>query len=286
MKSALGLVLGVCTLVAVGCAGSEDNTGNGVIAASGSGTTGGSGNSAGTGVLPSAGTGTTPGTGGTGTPPAGGTSSGGTGTPAAGVPLIPMMGWVAKESNTLGIQGAMFSFGDKYSKAGPPMMTDDFTESHACIKGAAAKVVMGCTIEPPATDCYGTYWGAAIGLNMNQAIDMTTMMGGDPMPFDGSAIKGFGFTIEGTTVPAPKDLRFKVEGGGDEYCNPATKQIKAGANTFMLDDLITKCYKPAAGAATASSVKSMMTKIAWQVVTNTTTTVPFDFCIKDVVVIQ
>jgi hypothetical protein len=60
------------------------------------------------------------------------------------------------------------------------------------------------------------------------------------------------------------------------------KPIKAGANTFMLDDLITACWKPAAGAATASSTKSSMLKIAWQVVTNSTATVPFDFCIANV----
>jgi hypothetical protein len=283
MKSALGLVLGVCTLALVGCAGSEDNTGNGPIAVPGGGGTGGSGsgNTAGSSVVPGGTTGTS--MAGTTT---GGTATGGTGgdvTPPAGVPLTPMDGWVDGMSNTLMVQGAMFSYGDDTSKMG---MTSDFMGDHACIKGVAAKVDLKCTPVAPATDCYGTFWGAAIGLNMNQAIDPMTMMGGMAMPYDASAIKGFGFVIDGAMIPAPKDFRFKIEGPNGEFCTPKTKPLKAGANTFMFEDLVSMCWMPPANAATAATTKSMVLKIAWQVVTNSTTTVPFDFCVKNVVAIQ
>jgi hypothetical protein len=219
-------------------------------------------------------TGGTPGTGGTG---------GDTVTPPAGVPLTPTDGWVDGMSNTLMVQGAMFSYSDMTSGMG---LMSDFMGDHACIKGTAAKVDLKCTPVAPATDCYGTFWGAAIGLNMNQPIDMTTMMGATAMPYDASAIKGFGFVIDGAMIPAPKDFRFKIEGPSGEFCTPATKPLKAGANTFMFEDLITQCWKPAAGAATAATTKSMVLKIAWQVVTNDKSTVPFDFCVKDVVAIQ
>jgi hypothetical protein len=131
-------------------------------------------------------------------------------------------------------------------------------------------------------DCYGEYWGAAIGLNLNQTIDETTMMGLDPMPYDASAIKGFSFTIAGASVPGTAALRFKVENAAGEYCNPAAKPIKAGDNTVMLSDLISACWKPVAGAPTGESAKASLIKIAWQVVTNDKATVPFDFCVSNI----
>jgi len=216
------------------------------------------------------------GTGGTGT---GGTGTGGTGMLAAGVPLTPTDGWVDGMSNTLMIQGAMFSYADTTSAMG---MTEDFIGSNACIKGTAAKVEMPCTIEPPATDCYGTYWGAAIGLNLNQPIDMTTMMGADPMPYDASALTGFAFEITGAAVPT--SLRFKVEDGTNEYCTASTTPIKAGANTVTFEQLVTQCWM--AGGTPATGAKSGLLKISWQVVTNAMSTVPFDFCVANVRALQ
>lgn len=216
---------------------------------------------------------------------AGGTGAGGTGMLAAGVPLTVMDGWVDGKGNTLMVQGAMFSYADPTSLMGPPAMTSDFVGTHACIKGTAAKVDMkstACTTKmftPPATDCYGEYWGAAIGLNMNQSIDPMTMMGGTPAPYDASAIKGFTFTISGATVPT--SLRFKAEDANGEYCTPATVKVQSGPNTILLSQLIKECWAPKAGAATADSAKSGLIKIAWQVVTNATAAIPFDYCVED-----
>ena len=271
MKSVLGVFLGISIVGAlVGCDnGGDDNTTPGPIAAGGS--TGGTtvvpgGTSATAGTSTAAGTGTTGGSGGGGDLP-------------AGVPLTPAMGWVDGMSNTLMIQGAMFSYADDTSKMG---MTEDFTGSNACIKGTAAKVDLKCTPVAPATDCYGTFWGAAIGLNLNQAIDPTTMMGADPAPYDASAIKGFAFEITGAAVPT--SLRFKVENASGEFCTPPAKPVKLGANTFMFSDLITQCWK--AGGMTAETGKSNLLKIAWQVVTNDKSTVPFDYCVTNVRALQ
>ena len=277
MKSALAILLGVTVLATVvGCdnGGGDDDDSSGPKAVAGSAST-------------TAGTGTTAGT--SSVVPMGGTDSGtggsGTVTPAAGVPLTPTDGWVDGMSNTLGVQGAMFSYADDTSKMG---LVEDFLMDHACIKGTAAKVdmtSMPCATKmftPPATDCYGQFWGAAIGLNMNQAIDMTTMMGSEPAAFDASAITGFAFEIAGTMIPAPTAIRFKVENAGGEYCNPATKPIKAGENKLLFSELITACWKPVAGAATGTTAQKDLKKIAWQVVTNDKSTVPFDFCVKNV----
>jgi hypothetical protein len=280
MKSALRVIVGVSILAtAVGCdnGGDAPENSGGAIAVGGKPSTAGTSSTAGATVIPGGGT--------TGT-----AGAGGGGTLTDGVPLTVMDGWVDGMGNTLKVQGAMFQYADPTSLAGPPAMTFDFMGTHACIKGTAAKVdmkSMACTTKmftPPAVDCYGEYWGAAIGLNMNQAIDPMTMMGGPAMPYDASAIKGFSFTISGATIPT--SLRFKAEDATGEYCTPATVPVKMGANTINLSQLIKECWAPKAGAATADSAKAGLVKIAWQVVTNATAAIPFDYCVEDLRAVQ
>ncbi|HYQ27699.1 MAG TPA: hypothetical protein VER04_10780, partial [Polyangiaceae bacterium] len=92
-----------------------------------------------------------------------GTSSGGTGGAglfAPGTPLTPRDGWIAAESNALLIRGAVYPFADSASKLA---MATNFTGSNACIQGSAVKIDLTCTPVAPATDCYGMFFGAAIG---------------------------------------------------------------------------------------------------------------------------
>lgn len=232
--------------------------------------TGGTGNTATGGQ---SGTGSTASTGSTGN------GTGGNTDPAAtGVPLTPTDGWVDAASNTLGIVGAMFAYADTTSAEG---MTEDFTGSNACITGTAAKVDMLCTPVPPATDCYGTFWGAAIGLNLNQPIDPETGMGAEtPLPYDASSLKGFGFTISGSAIPA--SLRFKVENSAGEFCTPAAKPILEGNNTVLFEEVVSECWTTGGTAPDTSG----LLKVAWQVVTNDSSEVPFDFCVSNVVAIE
>ena len=272
-SSAVKLILGVSVLaMASGFAGCDSGGSDGA---------GGGG-----GPLPIAGTGNV-GTAGTGNV---GTAGGGAvaGAPAdlpAGVPLTPTDGWLPL-GNDAGIQGAVFSFGDPTSKTG---MTENFMGTSACIAGTAAKVDMtsvACTTKvftPPATDCYGEYWGAAIGMILNQPIDMTTMKGGTPAAYDASKLKGFAFVISGNTVPAPSAFRFKVEDGVTEYCNAAAKKVKVGVNTVLFSELVSQCWTTTdPPQPTAETIQSKVIKISWQVVTNASSTVPFDFCVSDV----
>jgi hypothetical protein len=271
MSSALRVILGVSILgsLAVGCdggtEGAEDDGGGGSLtAASGTATTAGTGNTA---------------TGGT-------SSGGGTGAVAEGVPLPAMDGWV-DASVAIGIQGAIFAYADPTSKMD---LVEEFTGANACIKGTAAKVdmmSMACatkTFTPPATDCYGEYWGAAVGLNLNQPIDPVSMKGVDPpLTFDASvkAITGFAFEITGEKVPT--SLRFKVENAAGEFCNLGAKPVVKGANSFSFADLHEMCWdKTAATKPTADGAKTNLIKIAWQVVTNDKGTVPFDYCVANV----
>jgi len=267
MKTSLvvrGVGLCILLLANVGCDGGGDEAG-GPVAVAGSSGSGGSGGGAG----------------GSG----GGSGSGGGGTLPEGVALTPANGWVDGASNTIGVQGAIFSYADDTSKAGPPALTDDFTGSKACMKGTAAKVNLTCT--PPAgEDCYGMYWGAAIGLNLNQPIDTATGKGGTPAAYDAKSagLSGFAFMVEGTTVPT--GMRFKIEDGTTEYCTRAVKNIKTGANIIHFSDLYTECWKTTGQASDAAGATSKIIKIAWHVVTNDSAAVPFDFCVSDIRALQ
>jgi hypothetical protein len=169
-------------------------------------------------------------------------------------------------------------------------MTTIFTGTNACIQGTAARVDMTSTacatkmFTPPATDCYGEYYGAAIGMNLNQLLDTTTMMADTAMPFDASALRGFAFDLSGSIVPAPKDIRFQVESASDAFCNLPTVKLHSGTNTVLFTDLVSRCFHVVADPQnpTAETAQSALVKLAWQVITNTASTVPFDFCVSNI----
>jgi hypothetical protein len=254
------LGLSILLLANAGCDSGNDDTG-GPMVVGGSGGTGASGGSGGGG-----------GTGG---------GTGGGGELPEGVPLPLADGWV-DASATVGIQGAVFAYADDTSAMG---MTETIAGDSACITGEAAQVDLNCTPVPPATDCYGTFWGAAIGLNLNQPIDPVTEMGVDPpLPYDATTngVTGFAFMVTGDQVPT--GMRFKVENGTTEFCTPTVKNIKAGANVYTFEELVSECWEPTAATAnpSAADAKSGLIKIAWHVVTNDGGTVPFDFCVSDI----
>jgi len=187
-----------------------------------------------------------------------------------------MDGWVDGASNVIGIQGAVFSYADNASSVG---MTSNFTGTNACIAGSAAKVDLMCTPVAPATDCYATFWGAAISFNLNQPIDpVTGLPVGSRVPYDASALSGFAFEISGNLVPT--SIRFRVDTANGEYCSPPTQPITIGANAVLFSDLRTECWT--VGGEPGETAKSALLKITWQVVTNSNAQVPFDFCVSNI----
>jgi hypothetical protein len=208
----------------------------------------------------------------------------------AGVPLTAADGWIAGDTNTLMVQGAFFAYADTFSIVN---QMSDFTGANVCMSGSAAKVDLNCTIVAPATDCYGTYFGAAIGLNLKQPTDPDSGKGGTPAPYDATAIKGFAFDVVGSAtgaiIPAASAFRFQVEDDtGVDYCNVPTKKIAAGPNTVNFTDLVQACYsiKTDPPNPVATTVQSKIVKIAWQVVTNTSSEVPYNFCITNLRALQ
>jgi hypothetical protein len=123
-------------------------------------------------------------------------------------------------------------------------------------------------------------------------LDPTTnmMVGGMAVPFDASGIKGFAFDIEAgsdgtSTIPLPAQFRFNIEDvNGVQYCTPNAKGVKPGTNTYLFTDVVSQCYKTPPGP-NATMIQTGVLKISWQVVTVTSATTPFDFCLSNVVAI-
>jgi len=191
--------------------------------------------------------------------------------------LTSIDGWVPAAGNSLGIQGALFAFADRTSEIG---MTTNISGSNACIAGTAARVDLTCT-PPPGSDCFGVYFGPGIGLNLNQPIDPITMMPGDPLPYDASGLKGFAFELSGNDLPRPSALRFQVETASQVFCSVQAVKLKAGVNIVLFSDLRTECYF-GLDTPSADTAKSEIIRLDWKVVTNTSVTVPFDFCVSNI----
>lgn len=271
-------------LVIVGC--SDDGEGK-IEPTGGSPSVGGGGGSGGSG-------------GGSGGAPLGG-MGGGAGAAGEGPgPIAPEGdvalpfndGWLDADANALGIQGAIFGYADVHTIE---TMSENIASNggKACIQGEAFRVEIPCEItDPNATDCYGEYWGAAIGLNLNQPKvpdpDTGESVGGTPEPFDASGISAFSFKLDGPTIPTT--LRFSVDGGdGVQYCT--TKETKLmplpadGVLTVKLDDLRAKCWESTAFANNDAPDRSSIVKIAWAVVTDDKSAKPFDFCVSEIVAV-
>lgn len=211
----------------------------------------------------------------------GGTSGTGGDGAGNGVPLAFNNGWLNADENSLGVQGAVFAYADNTTKLS---MTESITDNgaSACITGTAAKVVDPCTItDPNANDCYGEYWGAAIGFNLNQPVDEATGEGGDPMPFDLSSVAAIDFELAGSVIPT--SMRFTLETDAGDHCTIPSTKIIAGPNHIELDKLVAECWT--GGAQTPLASRSSSLKIAWQVVTTTGSETPFDFCVTNVVAV-
>lgn len=210
----------------------------------------------------------------------GGAGTGG-GTPSTGIPLTFADGWVDGASNTALIQGAVFTYADLHTET---TAVETIEGATACFAGEAFQVDLDCEItDPNASDCYGEFWGAAIGFNLNQGIDEVTMEGTDPMPYDAAAagIRGFSFDLSGNTVPT--SMRFTVETSTGEFCTRSATPVLLGSNEFTFEDLFTTCWNNSGDPLTDTT---SILKIAWQVVTNDSSTTPFDYCVSNVVALQ
>lgn len=212
-------------------------------------------------------------TGGTGGEVEAGGGTGSTGGIQERIPLVLDDGRIRGNTNLAGIEGEVVGDADTHTA---DTVVETIEGTTACIEGEAFQIDLDCVpTDPQAGDCYGEFWGAALELTLNQP------EGEDPGPFDASNLAGFGFNLTGATVPA--SMRFVVTTSqGHDYCTNHATRVFAGPNSILFEDLVTECWGTAGDPLTdTSSIQS----ISWQVVTNSTSSVPFQFCVGDLIAI-
>ncbi len=210
---------------------------------------------------------------------AGTSPSPGSGTCEECVLLLPSDGWVDGNSNRLMINGALVAFADEHSRM---KMTTDFTGTNACLAGSTAQALTP-RCKPSDTECYDEFWGAAIGLNLNQTFDVMTMTT-SAAPFDASSLAGFAFDLVGNRLPSPQDLMFQVFTENRAFCSTSSKKLTLGSNTMLFSDLLSECLSDPRDPdlrPTAETVKSSLIRISWFVLSNTSSEVPYDFCVAN-----
>jgi hypothetical protein len=204
--------------------------------------------------------------------------------PGGATMLTPVNGWVDGASNSALIQGAVYADADPLSKL---KMSSDFAGSNMCFKGATTIVDPQCTPIPP-YDCWMSYWGAGIYLNLNQVIDPTTMMASSPAAYDGSKLLGFSFDLSGPTIPPTSSVRFQVDAAAPDNTYCLQYAYKAGANTALLKELQNWNAGPPCQPSSASNASkavyqaSSLVRLKWTIVPNSGHEVPYDFCISNV----
>ena len=208
------------------------------------------------------------------TDPAASTPGTGATPPAGAAPIEAAAGWVAGDRNTAGVQGAFYTFSDADAGGGSTISPATFmavASGPLCAEGTAAQVP-AATECPGANDCFGTYWGAGIGLNLNQA----TTTPNPPMPYDAvvQGVQGFSFTVGGTNVPAAMRFKVKVDGDASDYCVPITP----GVNNVRFDNLHENCWL---GSTGPTPDPTGLTAIQWQVTTNDISATPYHFCVEN-----
>jgi hypothetical protein len=201
-----------------------------------------------------------------------GAATGGQGPKASEVAIVPLDGWVDGNGNSLGVQGAAYAAADPVTAE---TLESDVTGSRLCMRGAAALVDLQCTPVAPARDCFEQFWGARLGVNLNQSEPEALLL-----PYDASAFAGLSFSLVGPNVPS--NVSFSVEtSDGTSYCLRTSPGTTATSWDVDLDDLMPRCYQFDPDAPRASSAKPHFTSLRWTVIGNSRSSVPFDFCVEN-----
>jgi len=294
MTSRYGLLAGVAGLIWAGCSAPAEDVAdaptlpppgyaNGTLGQAGAGpvASAGTGGTAPVAPPPAAGAaGAAPvaAGGSAGAPVAAGGAGGGAGgaaipTGSGNVITHDAEGWVAGNTNGLGIQGSFYTISDATNA--PPGVTtvtiDDLTTpTTVCTSGIASQV--------PDDTSYGQFWGGGVAFNLADPGGMAAA----PAGWTRNTVTGFSFTLTGPTVPAGEQMRFKattLEGGvvnDNGYCTTAA----TGANSVQFGDLVNECWTGGAGAP-ALGAATQLVSLQWQVATVTASSTPFDFCIEN-----
>jgi hypothetical protein len=228
----------------------------------------------GAGLGGATGTGGTPGVGGTtgtgGAPGVGGTTGG---------VLSFTSGVILGTSNSYGISGGVYTFSDmKGSTISPDCSTGapcfgTTTGTGFCVMGTDTDVPTNTSSD------YATYWGAAVGLDLNNP----TFTSGAAMAYTATqkGFKGFTFTLmnlDSSQVRLTYEVRNTTTGNLDEYC---ANLSGLSTNTVLFTNAYQQCYNPVAtrGPAMTAAQADHIEAIHWQVPSVYLFTTDFHFCI-------
>ena len=225
-----------------------------------------------------------------------------------GILLVPSTDGFFDGTNQAGILGAWYSYGDWYGGMPAAAMGGDcpaggFTEAQCsaiasptpgqpfmntagamCTNGTAAKVIM----DAAGATAYSAIWGAGVGFDMNNG---GTDDGGTGVKgtWDASAhgVTGFSFHIDSPPVGGNMRVEFPTGvaigttdinaaywGGADMNLSPFTA---GGTYSFHWADVGGPKYLTSPTPFDKTKIMSMQ----FHVVTNTSSTIPFGYCITD-----
>ncbi len=187
-----------------------------------------------------------------------------------GLELVPTAGFVSAATNGVGVNGYFFTYLDASGDTTIAPQEFSMTDGPAiCVSGSGAQVL---------NDDYSTYFGAGVGLSLNNGGDAV----GD-QPWDPGGVTAFTFDITGPTIPG---LRFQVDlgQGGDPYC--ADIPAGPGTKTIALSSNVQACYNPPATQGPAVGAADQPLAIQWAIPTNVNAPTPFDFCIENLAAVQ
>lgn len=158
--------------------------------------------------------------------------------------------------------GAYTGYGFVYSDktdGGASTITQKGTS--LCASGVAGAVV---------GMAYATYWGAGIGVNLNQkAVPMS--------PVDPIQLSGSGVSI-GISTPPATEIRAVIDDEGVAYC----AVLKGASTSLVWSDFNTTCWDTTIAGSKALAKAPLATSVKVQVVTSADADRPFDYCIASI----
>ena len=207
--------------------------------------------------------------GGSGPPPGG--DSGGSGGPTVGtpVPLLPDdTGWVDVGGNSVGIQGAWYSYNDCADS--PSACTLNHTPPTGSFANTGGKMcTKGTTVAVKAEADFSNQWGAGIALDLNNSGGAT----GQKLPYDAQAanVIGFFMNITGTAPGLRINITSASTGDNSHFVNGVV-----GANTVEL----TKAKQGSWVTTKTPLNPAELLAIQFQIPTVMNRAVEFDFCVE------
>jgi len=219
-----------------------------------------------------------------------GGATGGSGSPSAGVVLtVSDTGWVDTSTNSLGIQGAWYAYGDAtdcvaagHAATDCSVITKPASTGFAavagnklCTAGTAAKVINGTNGMPD----YSGIWGTGIGIDLNT----TGGANSTKSPYNATAkgVTGIEFTIDNLPLGGLRvEFPTPATTSGSAYWNGKTSNtspVVTGVNTIKWADVSGPMYL----ASPPAFDPTMILSVQFHVPTGTSGSSAFDYCISN-----